>query len=405
MTGQLILEGRSLRKFGRASFAAGCGAMLVCAGGGLLVSPVQFFRAYLAVYAFFLGVVLGSMALLMLYHLTGGAWGVLIRRTLEAQANLVPLLAVLFVPIGFGIEPLYVWAQPDRDAGLLRQQFYLNRPFFLWRAAIYFAVWIATSLWLRLLSRRQDRSADPRLPWRMQRASEVGLVLYGTTIHFAAFDWIEMLDPSVHSTIFPFVVASGQVLSGQALALVVLAWLVRRTGLAETVSTRALIDLGNILLALLVIWAYMVWFQFMLIWIANLPADLAWILPRSRGGWLAVTWALFVGHFGIPFFLLLGRPIKRRTNTLAGVAGLVLAMQLVFDYYQVVPAFPASALREHWIELVMPLAIGGIWLAAFLHQLSLRPLLALHDPSRESALRLRSLDDVDAERERAMAAI
>ena len=129
----------------RWSLGAGCLALVVCVLGALLGSPAQFFRAYLAAYMFCLGVALGGMAILMLSHLTGGAWGYLIRRILEAQMSTLPLLALLFIPLAFGLEHLYLWARPElvaTDARLHEQQFYLNKPFFLGRAVIYFVVWL-----------------------------------------------------------------------------------------------------------------------------------------------------------------------------------------------------------------------------------------------------------------------
>jgi hypothetical protein len=374
--------------------------------GALFGSPGQFFRAYFAAYVFYLGVALGGMAILMISHLTGGAWGYLIRRVLEAQMNTLPLLAVLFIPLAFGIEHLYLWAQPEQvatDAKIQEQQFYLNRSFFLCRAVAYFVIWILIGLALSVRSRRQDRTGDASLPWKFQRMSEVGLVLYGTTIHLAAFDWLETLQPSYHSTIFPFLIAAGQLLSALAFALCVFVCLSLRSEAANVVSTRVLIDLGNILLAFLIIWAYMLWFQFMLGWIANLPTDVLWFLPRTRGGWQWVTWALCIAQFIVPLFLLLTRSVKSNPKTLVRVAGLVLVMQLVFSYYLVIPPFDAPSLGQHWMEFLTPFAVGGIWLAYFLERLRRQPVLALNDPNRESALHLRQLDEEDIEREHALA--
>jgi len=388
------------------SLGVGCLALVVCVLGAIFGSSAQFFRAYFAAYVFFLGVALGGMAILMLSHLTGGGWGYLIRRILEAQMNTLPLMALLFVPLAFGIEDLYLWAQPKlvaSDAMLHEQQFYLNRPFFLGRAVIYFVIWLSIGLGLSLRSRRQDRTGDAGLPWKFQRMSEVGLVLYGTTIHFAAFDWLETLQPTYHSTIFPFLVAASQLLSAQAFVLIALVCILLRSQAAEVVSTRALIDLGNILLAFLIIWAYMLWFQFMLGWIANLPSDVLWFWPRTRGGWRWVTWALGIAQFGVPLFLLLARSVKSNPQILVRVAGLVLFMQLVFAFYLVIPPFGTTSLAEHWMEFLTPFAVGGIWLAYFLERLRRQPVLALHDPNRESALHLRHMDEEDVEREHALA--
>jgi hypothetical protein len=386
--------------------AAGCGALLLCVLGAFLGSPAQFFRAYLAVYTYCLGIALGGMAILMISHLTGGAWSYLVRRILESQMRTLPLLAIGFIPIALGMEPLYLWARPElvaTDAKLQEQQFYLNKPFFLVRAATYFAIWLLIALALMLRSRRQERTGDARLPWKFMRLSEVGLVLYGTTIHFAAFDWIEMLQPSYHSTIFPMLVASSQLFSAQAFAVVVLIGLSLRDEAAAVVSTRVLIDLGNILLAFLIICAYMLWFQFMLGWIANQPADALWFMPRARGGWKGVAWALFIVQFAMPLFLLLMRAVKSNPRSFARVAGVTLFMQLVFVYYLIVPAFDAPSLGQHWMDFLMPIGVGGVWLAFFLDRFRRRPVLAPNDPNRESALHLRQLDEEDIEREHSLA--
>ncbi|HXY36529.1 MAG TPA: hypothetical protein VEI07_19995 [Planctomycetaceae bacterium] len=389
-------------RWGRWCLLAGCVALALCVLGALLGDPQQFFRAYLAAYAFVLGLALGGMAILMLYHLTGGAWGFLIRRVLEAQMRTLPLVAVLFIPIGFGIETLYLWAQPElvsHDERLQSQQFYLNRDFFLVRAVIYFCIWLFFALVLTLRSRRQDRDGGERIPTQLERLGEIGLVLFGTTMHFAAFDWLETLQPNFHSTIFPMLVVSGQLLSAHAFAVIVFIAFVLPHEASGIVSRRVLNDLGNILFAFLIIWAYMNFFQFMLIWIANMSSDVLWYAPRSRGAWRALTVALVFANFVIPFFLLLMRSIKQHPQSLAKVAALVLFSQLVFNYYLVTPVFQAHGLLEHWMDFLTPIALGGIWFALFVNRLRSRPLLPANDPNQEKAAHLRALDDEDFERE------
>jgi len=393
-------------RWGRWSLLVGCIALGLCVIGALLGDPDQFFRAYLAAYMFVLGLGLGGLAILMIYHLTGGAWGYLIRRVLEAQMRTLPLIALLFVPIGFGIEVLYLWARPDlvrADERLQSQQFYLNKDFFLGRAAIYFAIWLFFALLLTLRSRRQDQTDDERIPNGLERLGEIGLVLFGTTMHFAAFDWLETLQPTFHSTIFPMLVVSGQLLSAQALAVIVFIAFVLPRDAASIASRRALNDLGNILFAFLVIWAYMNFFQFMLIWIANLSSDALWYAPRSQGAWRPLVWALCFANFVIPFFLLLMRSIKQHPPSLAKVAALILFSQVVFNYYLVVPVFQAHGLLEHWMDFVMPIGLGGIWFALFVNRLRSRPLLPVHDPNQEKAAHLRVLDEEDLEREHVLA--
>jgi hypothetical protein len=424
------------------SLAIGAIALAVCILGGL-GRPSQFFRAYLPAWLFYWGLALGSMAILMIYHLIGGAWGFLLRRILEAGMRTLPLVAVLFVPIAAAVRYIYPWAQPDlvaESAKLKHETFYLNAPYFWMRAAAYFVLWLGMAFWLGSWSRRQDQAADPRLPWKCEQLSAFGAVIYGVTLHFAAIDWAMSLLPAFHSTIWGPLFALGQLLSALAFALIVLACKVKHTPrLADIVSPKAVNDMGSLLLTFLIAWAYMAWFQFMLIWIANLPVDIIYYLPRASTAWLCVIWAIVILHFVVPFFLLLMRPVKRSAGLLAWTAGLILLMQLVFMYYQITPTFDhdvrstgfsrnaaqpptttmgtwrptwypggttsavAAAVIEHWMDFLMPIALGGIWLSHFLRQVARWPLLVEHDAQRATALHLRRLDDEEALQEEALA--
>ena len=228
------------------------------------------------------------------------------------------------------------------------------------------------------------------------------MLAYGITIHFAAIDWAMSLQPTFSSTIWGPLFASGQLLSGLAFALLVLACVIDRPPLGEVASLKARNDLGSLLLTLLILWAYMAWFQFMLIWIANMRVEVVWYDPRTSMAWKAAAWAILLLHFVLPFFLLLMRPIKRNSTAVAWVAGLILFMQLVFMYYQVMPGLSRGIL-EHWVDLLAPVGLGGIWLAYFLWHLERQPLLAVHDYNRQSALRLRHLDEEEAARDKTLA--
>jgi hypothetical protein len=386
----------------RPALGVGVVALIVCVIGALF-DPAQFFRAYLSAYYYFLGLGLGCMAVLMIYHLTGGAWGYLIRRPLEAGARTLPLLAVLFIPVGCGLPSLYLWADPDavaKDRNLQYKQVYLNAPFWWGRAVLFFVLWLALAWLLNYWSRRQDETGDPRLARWLAKLSGPGLAVYGISFTFAAVDWLMSLQPSFHSTIFGPLCASGHVLCGLALAVLVLARLVMRPPVAALISIDALNDLGSLLFSFLVIWSYMVWFQFMLIWIANLPTDVIWYVVRTDNGWEYVALLLCVFHFTIPFFLLLARDIKRNPRALGAVAALLLLMQLVYSYYLVMPAFVGTGLAEHWMDFLTPLAVGGLWLAYYLWQVQRYPLLPRHDENAQSAVHLRDIDREAAARER-----
>jgi hypothetical protein len=373
----------------------GATALILCAIGAVF-HPAQFFRAYLTAYLFYLGIAHGCFAILMLYYLTGGAWGFLIRRILEAGVRTLPLLALLFLPIAGGVVLLYPWAQPDLAAAtkeIRDKQTYLNVGFFWIRAVLYFALWLGIAFFLNRWSRQQEESADPRAAARLVRLSGPGLAIFGITITFASVDWVMSIQPGFRSTIFGPWFATGELLSGHACALLVLGWLAGEPPLAEVISPDALNDLGNLLFTFLVVWAYLTFFQFMLIWIANIPYDVSWYTPRGEGGWRLVAWAVLLFQFTVPFFLLLQRNVKRNPRALAAVAGLVLGMHLVYTYYQVMPSFvEASSLAEHWMDFLTPLGLGGLWVPYFLWQLQRYPVLPRQDPNLAGALHLHDLD-------------
>ncbi len=387
------------------SLAVGVIALILCVIGAFF-TPVQFFQAYLASYHFFLGLGLGCLVVLMMLHLTWGGWAYVIRRILEAGTRTLPLMVLLFLPIAFGLRFLFPWSQATVSAAgatTTFKGFYLNVPFFLVRAAIYFALWLGLAYYLDRWSRCQDRDGDPRLLLWFSRLGGLGLVAYGIAIHFASIDWLMSLHREFRSTIFGPLLAARHMVSGTALVALSLAWLARRPPLDEVVSESVLHDVGNLLLTFLIVWAYLFYFQYMLIWIADLPYEVAWFLPRINGvwGWIALGLVLF--GFVVPFLLLLSRDLKRDPVGLAWIGGLVLFTQLVFSYYEVSPLFPGTSFADHWMNFVMPIGIGGIWLACFLWQLPQRPPLPANDPNRALALEHRHRDAELAARMEGMA--
>ncbi len=364
-------------RFQRRAGAAGILALAACAAGAA-GSPDQFFRSYLFAYLFWIGIALGCFAIVMLHHLVGGSWGVVIRRLLESGAGTLPLMAVLILPLLAGLPRLYVWARPEAVAGdeLLRHKApYLNVPFFLGRLAFYFAVWIMLAHLLNKWSEEQDRTLSSQVKARLQLLSGPGLVLYGLTVTFASVDWVMSLEPHWFSTIYGILFMTGEALATLAFVILALLVLVRRKLMADVLRPAHLHDLGNLMLAFVMLWAYVCFSQFLIIWSGNLPEEIPWYLRRLDGGWAWVAVVLLVFHFALPFVLLLSRQNKQRLEILAGIAGGVLLVRLVDLFWMVMPAFHPGGFRVHWMDLLMPVGIGGLWLAAFVWRLKRRPLL------------------------------
>lgn len=353
-------------------------------------NPEQFFVAYLMAFLYWLGVSLGGMALWMLHNQTGGAWGWVIRRLLEAAARSLPLMAVLFLPLLLGLGYLYEWIHwhqlPEGHYRHLLEHKapYLNVPFFLVRVAVYFGVWLGASWLLNRWSANLDRGYDERVDRRMQGFSGPGLVLFGLTVTFAAVDWIMSLTPAWFSSVFGVLVAIGQLLPAYALALVAAAWLVRnRPALAGRVSPEVWNDLGNLLLAFVMFWAYISFSQYLLIWSANLREEITWYVDRSDS-WTLVAVVLAFFYFAMPFVMLLARQNKRDPRRLAAMAGAVAVMGMVHYYWLVVPTFSPRQLYLHWMHLAAFVGVGGLWVAFFLCQLGGRSLVPDYAPVAEA---------------------
>ena len=356
---------------------------------GLFVNVTQFLQSYLMAYMLCLGVTLGCLALGMVHQLSGGAWGVVIRRPIGAAARVLPVMTLLFLPIAFGMNRLYGWTNADlvaHDEALQHKHLYLNTPFFLVRAAVYFLVWNGLSYFLNAWSLEQDRTAEPRLARRMQRLSGGGLLAYGLTITFASFDWLMSLEPHWFSTIYGVLIVGGQGLSALAFLTAALVWLSRRPPLNRIVVPAHFHDLGNLMLAFVMLWAYFSFSQYLIIWSGNLPVEISWYLHRLQTGWRAVGLTLILFHFSAPFVVLLSRRAKREPDLLVKVAIGILIVRLIDLFWLIAPEFHQNGIFVSWLDVVLPLTLGSIWLACFIRQLRGRPLLPVHDPEFESAL-------------------
>jgi len=372
----------------RLSLGCAIAGLMVCAAGWFL-RPAQFYHSWLFAWFFWLGVALGCLAIVMLQYVTGGAWGLVIRRLLEAGSRTLPAMALLFLPLLFGLQALYPWARSAEVAGdelLQHKAAYLNVPFFAARAVVYFAAWCTLAWILNRWSRRQDATGDPGLEKRFQALSSGGLVLLVLTMTFASVDWMMSLEPHWFSTIYALLLIAGQGVSAFCVVIAAAILLSRNGPLEEAIRANHLHDLAKLLFAFIMVWAYFALSQFLIIWSGNLPEEIPWYLRRLQGGWQYVGLIVIVLHFALPFGLLLSRRIKRHAGRLLGVALLVLAVRHIDLYWMIAPVSSASAWPVHWLDLGAALGVGGLWIHLFTRQLGRMPLLPQRDPYLKEAI-------------------
>jgi hypothetical protein len=373
-----------LQKLGTVAAVVG----LALAGVGFAMSGLErFYQAYLVAYTFWLGVALGSMALLMVQHLSGGAWGVVIRRPLEAATSTLPAMAVLFLPIIPGMHDLYHWTHADAlsDPVIAAKAAYLNTPFFLVRAAFYFLVWIAISQLLLKWSKEQDQTGDPIYASKLGYLSGGGLVVYTLTVTFAVTDWLMSVNPHWFSTMWGPLFMVGQGLGALAVAINVLVLLGKTPPLDRVLNSSHFHDIGKLLFAFLMLWAYLTFSQFLIVYSANLAEEVPHYIARSQGGYQYITIALIFLHFIVPYSILLSRDVKRDTVRLRMVAAWLLLMRFVDHYWQVAPEYH-EVLSLSVVDVALPIALGGIFVTLYAMRLKSQPLLPLQDAGLEKAL-------------------
>ncbi len=365
--------------------AAVAGAVLTGIGFALTGAD-RFYEAYLVAWVYWTGLALGSLALLMLQHLSGGAWGLVIRRILEAAARTLPAMAVLGLPVLAGMGHLYHWTHETTDPVILDKAAYLNAPFFIGRYVFYFAVWSFMAQRLSAWSAEQDRTGDPAMAYKMMRLSGGGLVVFFLTVTFAMTDWTMSINPHWFSTMWGFLYIVGQGLSALAFAVYMLARLSRERPMDQVVNPSHFHDLGKLLFAFIMLWAYLSFSQFLIIYSANTQEEIPHYFVRSQHGWQWVGWTLVVFHFILPYVLLLARDIKRDWSRVSRIALGVVAIRLVDYYWHVAPEFHHEGLSVGLIDIALPIALGGVFVMLFAMQLKGRPLLPLQDEGLAKAL-------------------
>ena len=377
-----------LARAGRRALAVGV-VFAAASAVGFVANPAQFYRSYLVAFFLVLGVTLGSMAVSMLHHMSRGAWGLVIRRILEASSRTLPLVALFAVPLLFGVRHVYPWADPARvatDEILRHRAGYMNPTAVAVRLALCLAVWTFFALALSRLSKKQDDAPSAGLERRMQLVAAPGLALYCLLITVVAIDLLMSTDAHWYSAIYGIYVVGGQAIAGMSFTLLVALTLARREPFRSAVQERHVHDWGKLLFAFTMLWAYFAVSQLIIIWSGDLPEEITFYKARVTGGWVAVSLALALFQFAVPFVFLLSANFKKNLGKLAAVALLLLVMRGVDLFWLVAPAWHPEGFSLHWLDLALPIALMGLWIAAFVRELGKRPLLPVNDPNLPVAM-------------------
>ncbi len=379
-----------LRRLSSRGVLFGTVGIAATVAGSFLEDRSQLLQSYLIAYMFWIGISLGSLVLLMVQYLSGGAWGLVARRVFEAGTRTLPLMVVLFLPIAFNLETLYKWARPEavNDVIIQTKAAYLNPEGFYLRAVLYFAIWLGLSFFLNRWSKAQDESA-PLPPGPMDRRFRVlsgpGLVLHILAVTFMSVDWVMSIEPHFYSTIFGVLTLGGQGLTTLAFTILVLQGLASSRPMSQVANAERFHDYGKLMLAFVMLWAYFNVSQLLIIWSANLPEEIPWYIERLQGPWAPWAVVVLVGHFVLPFMLLLSRDLKRHGRVLSRVAFLVLVMRVVDLIWTIGPVFRHHS-TVHWLDFAVVLAFAAPWLFVFYRNLGGRALVPAHDPYFKDAV-------------------
>ena len=368
----------------------GLGAAVTAAG--FFMARDTFFQSYLIGYMFWMYITIGSLGLLMIQYMSGGAWGIVTRRVFEAAVRTLPVMAILLLPILFDARHLYEWAHPEAatNPGIQSKAAYLNLNFFYARAVGYFVIWIAIGF--RLCGWGAQQDIDPPQPAgeaerRYRLVSGPGLVLLVLTITFMSVDWMMSLDPHWTSTIYGVLFIGSAGLSTLAFTIVVLSKLAATSPMSEVMTVDRFHDLGKLMYAFVLLWAYFSVSQLIIVWSANLPEEIPFYLRRFSGTWGWVSVAVLIGHFVIPFAFLLSRRIKRTPALAAKVAMFILAMRAVELSWMIAPMVRhGDHSGPNVFDFAAVPAVGLIWLFVFFRNLSSRALVPVHDPYLKDVL-------------------
>jgi hypothetical protein len=364
-------------------------AGLVLSIFGYFLDSKHFFYSYLVAYVFWASIMLGALFFTMLNHISGATWNIVLRRILEHVMNTVPLMAILFLPVLLGLHDLYHWSHEEvvaNDALLQKKTPYLNAPFFIIRALLYFSIWYVLSKTLFRTSIIQDEDFQPAQIKKMRKISAPGIVLFAITSTFAAFDWLMSLDPHWYSTIFGLYIFAGSFLSILAVLVIFGLALRNKKILHDVITVEHYHDLGKYLFGFTVFWGYMAFSQYFLIWYANIPEETIWYLHRWEGTWKYITMLLVFGHFLLPFITLMPRAAKRNLKFMKLIGVWILVMHYFDIYWIVMPTIYEHGFHFSWIDLTTFVGISGIFLYYFWSKYFSRALVPVNDPHLKDSI-------------------
>ncbi len=378
-----------------AGLALIAGAASAFAAGTSTGHATRFAFAYLTAYSFVASLAVGALFWIMIHHLTDAGWSVVVRRPLENMARTLPWMIVLFLPLAWATPRLYAWADAaghSSDPLWVAKRGWLNEPFFWGRAAFYLVAWSVLAEVLARRSARQDAGRDPAISAGLRAFSAPGMIVLALTTTFAAFDWLMTLDYKWYSTIYGVYFWAGSIVGSLSTLILAVLYLRRRGGpLAGAVTVEHLHDLGKLLLGFVVFWAYIAFSQYFLIWYANLPEETGYFIVRKTGTWGWASLALAVGHFAIPFLLLLPRNAKRNPARLGFAAAWVLGFHYLDLYWQVMPTLTPRGVSLHWLDLAVPVALVAAFAALAWRAGLGRPMVPIGDPRLEESLAFRNV--------------
>ena len=388
-TSPQLLE--TLKKYQHIATFVGLIFLAFTAAGYFFFGPQQFLRSYLVGFFLWFGAGLGCLALLMVHFVAGGAWGVMIRRPLEAGSRTLYVMWLGFLPLLILAPQLYLWADPAHAADKIVQakHLYLNLPFLWIRWLIYGVIWLGLTTLLNKWSLREDETKSMEYSNKLESLSAPGIVAFFFTITFCAIDYVMSLDASWASTIFGFLVAIGEGLTAMSLMVAVLTLLAKYAPIDHALTSKHLHDLGKLMLALVMLWAYLSFSQYLIIYSANLPQEVTWYIRRLNGGWQWIGLALLLLHFALPFALLLSQSLKKNPTTISKIAIFIVCIHAVEVFWLVEPNFASldhPAFSVSILDFTAPIGFGGLWLALFFRTLPTRPLLPLGTPDLIKAL-------------------